>query len=59
MGPPRQREEGSDYYCLSATLMLALASTVMLGSEFHGTHNHISLSDGYGSLQTTPFSQKN
>jgi hypothetical protein len=27
-------------------LLLALVSTVILGSEFHGTHDHILLSDG-------------
>jgi hypothetical protein len=31
-------------------LLLALASTVTLGSESHGTHDHILLSDGSGSL---------
>jgi hypothetical protein len=35
--------------------MLALASTVILGSEPHGTNDHILLSDGSGSL---PYSDK-
>jgi hypothetical protein len=34
-------------------LLLALASTVILGSKSHGFHDHILLSDGFGSLQTT------
>jgi hypothetical protein len=34
-------------------LLLALTSTVILGSELRGTHYHILLSDGSGSLQTT------
>jgi hypothetical protein len=46
IGPPRQREEGSDYYWsltpfgrpLTAKLLLAL-----VGSKSHGTHNHILL----------------
>jgi hypothetical protein len=38
---------------LTAKLLLALASTVTLGSESHGTHDHVLLSDGSGSLQTT------
>jgi uncharacterized membrane protein YkvI len=38
---------------LTAKLLLALASTVILGSESHGTHDLILLSDGSGSLQTT------
>jgi hypothetical protein len=36
---------------LTAKLLLALASTVILGSESHGTHDYILLSDGSGSLQ--------
>jgi hypothetical protein len=32
--------------------LLALASIVILGSESHGTNDHILLSDGSGSLQT-------
>jgi hypothetical protein len=32
-------------------LLLALASTVILGSESHGTHDHILLYDDSGSLQ--------
>jgi hypothetical protein len=31
-------------------LLLTLASTVVLGSESYGTHDHILLSDGSGSL---------
>jgi hypothetical protein len=42
---------------LTAKLLLALASTVILGSKSHGTHNHISMSDGSGSLQLTPQSR--
>jgi hypothetical protein len=38
--------------CLTAKLLLALASTVILGSESHRTHDRILLSDGSGSLQT-------
>jgi hypothetical protein len=38
----------------SSKLLLARASTVILGSEFHGTHNHFLLSDIFGSLQITP-----
>jgi hypothetical protein len=37
--------------CLSAKLLLDLASTMILASETHGTHDHISLSHGSGSLQ--------
>jgi hypothetical protein len=37
---------------LLAKLLLALASTVILGSESHGTHDHILHSDGFGSLQS-------
>jgi hypothetical protein len=33
-------------------LLLALANTVIFGSESHGNHDHILLSDGSGSLQT-------
>jgi hypothetical protein len=32
--------------------VVTLASTVILGSESHGTHDHILLPDGSGSLQT-------
>jgi hypothetical protein len=39
--------------CLSGKLLLALASTVILGSKFHGTHDQILLSDGSGSLQNS------
>jgi hypothetical protein len=38
---------------LTAKLLLALSNKVVLGSESHGTHDHILLSDGSGSLQTT------
>jgi hypothetical protein len=45
--------EGSDLNIrLTAKLLMALASTVILGSETHRTHAHILLSDGSGSLQT-------
>jgi hypothetical protein len=37
---------------LTPELLQALASTVILGSELHGTHDHILLSDVSGSLQT-------
>jgi hypothetical protein len=37
----------------SSKLLLALASTAILGSESHGTHDHILLSDGSGRLQVT------
>jgi hypothetical protein len=40
-------------YLLTAELLLALASTVILGSKSHGTHDHILLSDSSGSLQAT------
>jgi hypothetical protein len=33
-------------------MFAGLASTVILGSEFHGTHDFILLSDDYGSPQT-------
>jgi hypothetical protein len=32
-------------------LLLVLASTVIVGSELHGTHDQILLSDGFGSIQ--------
>jgi hypothetical protein len=32
-------------------LLLVLASTVILGSEFHENHDNILLSDGSGSLK--------
>jgi hypothetical protein len=41
------------YSVQSSKLLVALASTVILGSESHGTHDHILLSDGSGSLKTT------
>jgi hypothetical protein len=41
---------------LTAKLLLALASTLILGSEYYGTHDHILLSDGSGSRQTLSFS---
>jgi hypothetical protein len=37
----------------TAKLLLALASTVILGSESHGTHDHVLLCHESGSLQTT------
>jgi hypothetical protein len=39
--------------CLTAKLLLDLASIVILGSESHGTHDHILLSDGSVSLLRT------
>jgi hypothetical protein len=36
----------------SSKLLLALASTVILGSESHGSHDHILLCDDSGCLQT-------
>jgi hypothetical protein len=65
MGPPLRREEGSDYYwslpftvgpsayLLTTKFPLALASTAILGSESHATHNRILLSGGFGRLQTS------
>jgi hypothetical protein len=38
-------------YCLTAKLLLALASIMILGSESRGIHDHILLSDGSGNLQ--------
>jgi hypothetical protein len=40
--------------CLTVKLLLVLASAVILGSESHGTHDHILISDGSGSLQKIP-----
>jgi hypothetical protein len=40
---------------LTAKLLLVLASTVIFGSECHGTHDHTLLSEDFGSLQTTFF----
>jgi hypothetical protein len=41
------------FFCsLTSKLLLALISTVILVSEFHGTHDRILLSDGSGSLRT-------
>jgi hypothetical protein len=37
---------------LPSKLLLVLASTVILGSEFHGIHGDILLSEGSVSLQT-------
>jgi hypothetical protein len=37
---------------LTAKLLVALASTVTLNSESHGTHYHILLSDGFESCAT-------
>jgi hypothetical protein len=39
---------------LTAKLQLVLTSTVILGSESYGTHDHILLADGPGSLQLPP-----
>jgi hypothetical protein len=36
---------------LTAKLQLALASAVTLGSEYHGTHGDILLSDSSGSFR--------
>jgi hypothetical protein len=36
---------------LTAKLLLALASALIIGSESHGTHYNILLSDGYATLQ--------
>jgi hypothetical protein len=41
------------YTVQSSKLLMGLASTVILSSESHKTHDHILLSDGSGSLQTT------
>jgi hypothetical protein len=40
---------------LTAKLLLVLASTVIFGSDFHGSHDHTLLTDDSGSLQTTFF----
>jgi hypothetical protein len=37
---------------LTIKFLLALASRIILGSESHGTHDHILVSHGSGSLQT-------
>jgi hypothetical protein len=37
--------------CLPAKFLLTFASTVIFGSEYHETHDHILLSDGSRSLQ--------
>jgi hypothetical protein len=42
---------------LTAKFLMALASTVIVGSDPHGTHDHIFLSDGSGSLQTNSLSE--
>jgi hypothetical protein len=47
-GPPAD----PTIYWLTAKLLLGLASTVILGSESHRTHDQILLPDGSGSLQT-------
>jgi hypothetical protein len=39
---------------VTSKLLLALASTVILGSEFHETHDHILLSHVSGSRGTPP-----
>jgi hypothetical protein len=49
-------------FCISDKFLLVLASTVILGSESRGTHNHILLSHDPGSLavlqqQTSSFYQ--
>jgi hypothetical protein len=41
-------------YDRSAKLLLVLASTVIFDTESHGTHGHILVSDGAGSLQRCP-----
>jgi hypothetical protein len=51
MGPYWARNQ-KQLCWLTAELLLALASTVILGSESHETHDRILLSDGRGSLQT-------
>jgi hypothetical protein len=38
-------------FSLPAKVLLALVSTMVLGSESHGTQDHILLFDGAGSLQ--------
>jgi hypothetical protein len=40
-------------YCLTAKLLLALASTAVLRCLPHGTHDHILFSDGSGNPQTS------
>jgi hypothetical protein len=37
---------------LTVKLLMVLASTMILGSEFHGTHDHTLLSHGSRSIQT-------
>jgi hypothetical protein len=39
---------------LTSKLTLVLANTAILHSESHGMHDHILLSDNYGSLRTLP-----
>jgi hypothetical protein len=50
---PKQRRNCWRIDWLTAILLLALGSTVILGSEPHGTHDHTLPSDGSRSLQTT------
>jgi hypothetical protein len=45
-----RREEGSAQGVI-AKLLLVFVSTVIIGTESHGTHDHILLSDVSGSLQ--------
>jgi hypothetical protein len=46
---------GSDSETLAPKLLLALNSWVIFGSKSHGTHDHIVLSDSYGSFHTMPW----
>jgi hypothetical protein len=48
---PSQKIQSQREWLLTAKLLLGLASTVILDSESHGTHGHILLSEGSGSLQ--------
>jgi hypothetical protein len=43
---------------MTAKLLMVFASTVIFGSEFHGTHDSILLSDFCGSLQTPKYFRK-
>jgi hypothetical protein len=43
--------------CLTARFLLALSSTVILGSRLHGTHDHNLLSDSSRSLQSHVYCQ--
>jgi hypothetical protein len=42
-----------DLVCLPAKLLLVLASTIILDSESHETHDHTLLPDGSVSLQNS------